>query len=297
MTATAKKTKEQPFKLFRELQFTAPPVLFDADAEQVIPFTDRRSTRKGVVSSRAAHKLKALGDERFMQREREFAEQKKNRRSQDASVGLADAAPTESLWADIVTERIGYVPRDDWKERTKSVDKINVVSALLTMTHVADEAEEVDGGALLIDEDEKICLAFQVFFGGILLQDWKEWLTTGIVPSNVTLTPDSHDSIITLLEKDISPSMLLDVKFYFVEPSKAQTDEAISLLMGSPDRSKLASSTRDKKLDAEKWLGLFENTTDGSEGYLNRVPLWHKLAAVQTFFTQEIARLGESVKD
>jgi hypothetical protein len=287
------KTKEAPdIKPFEQLTFKEAPVLYDADVPQVISFNDRRHTKNGIIELRVAHKLNPLTDDRFLERERQFDSQPQS--NKDAV--FANVAPSEKLWSDLVIERVGYKPRDDWKKIVKITDKSVVLSTYMHLE--ADDQESDDGfnDDFLIDETETTCLSFRAFFGGISLEDWRSWLTSGKVPSNVDLSPANYDSILALIRKGIAPNILLEVRHFFHEPSKAETDAALALLFDRPDRSKLASrSRRVEKCRSERWIELYQAVTEGTEGYTGRVPAWHQVSAARAFFAQEVARLGESI--
>jgi hypothetical protein len=286
------KAKEAPdIKPFEKLTFTEAPVLYDADAVQAISFTDRRFTKKGVVEVRVAHKLNPLTDERFLERERQF----ENQSSANKDSVLGNAIPSEKLWNDLVIERIGYQPRDDWKKLVKITDKSVVLSTYLHLEADNHDSEDAFNDDFLIDETETACMTFRAFFGGIPLDDWRSWLTSGKVPSNVDIAPENYENIVALIRKGIAPNILLEVKHFFQEPSKAETDAAIALLFDTPDRSKLASRNRSEKTRSERWIELYKGVSEGHEGYAGRVPAWHQVSATRAFFAQEVARLGESI--
>ena len=273
---------------FDKAQFNQKPVLFDSDANQTIPFFDTRYTKSGVVNFRAAHTFAPLTDERLFQHEKNielFSRKNKN-------IGaIENTQPTIDLWDDLIVARQGYTPREDWKAKVKSVDKIAVVTSLLHVQLI--ETEDVLDEDTLINEDDLTCLKFRVFYGGISLEEWRKWYQTGLFPENIKLSETQFDEGLTLLRKDIAPSVVLTTSFYFAEASDTQLDEANAILFGGNAPNKLASAAHEKKTNAEKWVELYNAVCESAEGYTGRVPAYHAAAATRVFFYQESARVGK----
>jgi hypothetical protein len=295
MKAKSEKEKEKlEFKSLEELQNNLPPILYDADAQQIIPFLDERETQQGKISIRVAHVIDPLPDLRYFQREREFKQQSeaKNR----PSGVFANSNPTELLWSELAVDRIGYKPREGWKSRVKTIDKMDVIGTLLALTpaETQQKADALDAEYLL-DDDELVYLSFEKFYGGVTVGDWKEWLISGNLPENVKLDAESYPVVIEHLKRGIAPRIMLTVTFAFKpNPSNLQLDEASSMIFGTPAPNKLASASKEEKTDAERWFALYQKVCDSAEGYKDRIPAHDAVPATQMFFAKELSRLGKS---
>lgn len=285
-------------KSFEDLKFDLPEILYNPDLPQVVPFMDRRRTANGTIDVRVAHVMGPLSDERFMVRERELNTLAKQKKTGVDVFG--DAKPTEVMWGDIVLDRVGYKPHADWKKKVKLVDKIGVLNAMLHIELVDEEVQEsIYNDDFLLDEDDQACLVFHALFSGISLDEWKDWFISGSFPSNIEMDYEIYETLLMNIRRGVSPNILLKVKHFFKEAIKSQLDEALSLLFGGPNRSKLASSARNNNepLASDRWLTLYDQVATGNEGYAKRVPKWHKIESVRAYFAQELARLGESVRE
>ena len=294
MKAVEKKKEELKFKPLSELQFDLPALKYDADAPQTIPFLTDIRTRDGIQTARVGHRLAPITDERFIEREREIKQQTDNKTFNDANL-FSNSKPTEDLFDDVAIERIGFKERDDWKQVTETTDKLNSVFAVLVCDLITDEAEDALDDDFLVDDEQETCLRFKVFFGGIPLDDWKQWFESGHFPETFkdAFTPDVYESAIALIRRGISPSVRLEVRHFFGRETKAQMDEASAMFFGIPDRSKLASAARNGKTLSERWIDLYEQSCKSAEGYTGRIPNWNKVSAAKAYFELILANLGK----
>ena len=290
MTKAKEVTEEFKPVSFENLVYDLPAVLYDSRAVQDVSFYDERNTPQGKIKFLAAFRLDPLTNERFLQREKDFSVRAKNK-------SASGTHPTEKLFDDLVTERIGnYKPRPDWKSKIKPVDKFGAIS---TLTHIQQITEEINllDDEVLFDDDALTCLKFSVFYGGVAVEEWREWFSSGRFPENVVLSSESYESALAKIKKGIKPNILLTVSFNLREASLVQLSEAEAITFGLPSPAKLASAARDERTFAQRWLELCEVIFDAAEGYRSTPPDWHKIEAVRSHLHNEAQRLGKSLND
>lgn len=281
------------FAPFEKITYPLDPLLYDADAEQTVPFIHTKGTKQGMRDFRVGHVFKPLKDVPFLEREQAlYARTKK-----DAGGLFANAEPTEKLWSDTVIGRIGYPERADWKSKVEFEAKLTTIGQL---THVQlDPSLQTDGteSEIIIDEDELYTLFFHLFFGGIPLADWHTWLTSGTFPSNFEFSEAHYFDICDLVARGISPSALIRVSHSFGQETKAHLDEATELMFGVQAKNRLASAARrpDEPSPFERYVALYEELCLECTGYKSRVPIWVKGKVAKDFMEQKLIHVGKSV--
>lgn len=233
------------------------PILFDSDAEQRVELTIQY---RGVERT-VAHLFSPLTDELFFQ-----YEQRKKTRVQVSGQELLivrsddqELAAAEWLWNELAIGREGYVPRDDWRERTNVIDKAQAIQeGLLAVFAVRSEAP----------------------------------------PANDEATELVDDDLGTEIELDcLFNSTVLATKHSFRAPTAAEVKEydrlmriADNVIARGGRRSPAAQLVIPSK--ARELAALYDALIVETDGYAGRVPAHHKREAVLELFARE-ARVTE----
>lgn len=236
---------------------TVPQILFEADTEQRVELTILyRGTERTV-----AHCFAPLSDDLFFQ----YEQRKKTRveiSGQDVLVVRNDdqeLAAAEWLWNELALGRVGYVPRDDWRERTNVLDKAQAISegllAVYAVRHetppIADIAEE------LVDDDLGTEIELDCLFNSTALT------TRHTFRAPTAANVKEYDRLMRIADNVIARSGRRPQAAQVVIPSKARE------------------------------LGqLYDSLILEADGYAGRVPAHHKREAVLELFARE-ARVTE----
>lgn len=235
---------------------TTPSPLFDADAEQRVELLIQY---RGVERT-VAHRFAPLTDDLFFQ----FEQRKKTRarvsgqdlltvRNEDQEVSAA-----EWLWNELALGRDGYVPRDDWRERTNVVDKAQAIRDGLLAVYAVRAAPAADPAELEpVDDDLGTEIALDCLF---------------------------NSTALTVRHAFRAPSAA-DVKEY--DRLMRIADNLIARGGRRPDSAQLVIPSKARELAA-----LYDRLAVGAEGYAGRVPAHHKREAVLELFSRE-ARVTE----
>lgn len=108
-----------------------------------------------------------------------------------------------------------------------------------------------------------------------------------------------------LLDDDEDITVLLDSAFSGVEVStsisfkgwetQAQRDEYLAASEGKPSKVALASHSHKRLSKEQRFYNLYKELTTGNENYIGEVPAWHAVAAIDGYFSMQIARMGKSL--
>ncbi|MGC2239110.1 MAG: hypothetical protein WA584_23345 [Pyrinomonadaceae bacterium] len=275
---------------FEDLVFDQPAVEYDADVEQVIPFPVEKRTPKGVIESRLAHRIKAFKDERFLEREREFFDNEKK--------SVKSVEPSKKLWRDLFIEGYGYAKADDLAGSIPFNHQVNVLSGLNHIELISDKDENILEEEFLFDVEETTCLRFNVLYGGIALDEWKQWLSTGHLPVNLepNFTGNVYLKVLSLIKRGISPSVQLEVNFYYRSATDGNIEEYGLIRQGKPRKGVFASAARaQEETRAARLLDLSKQVEAKTAGFKQRVPAQFRTHAVETYMLLQINELGKSL--
>ncbi len=235
-----------------------PTQFFDADAEQRVELTIQyRGTERAVT-----HRFAPLTDELFFQ-----YEQRKKTRVQVSGQELLvvrnddeELAAAEWLWNELALGRDGYVPRDDWRERTNVMDKAQAIAegllaayAVRSETALAREGEAAE----LVDDDLGTEIELDCLFNGNALT------TRHAFRAPTAADVKAFDRLMRVADNVIERGGRRPQSAQLVIPSKAQ-----------------------------ELAGLYDELIVDTEGYAGRVPAYHKREAVLELFARE-ARVTE----
>jgi hypothetical protein len=231
---------------------------FEADAEQRVELTIQfRGTERTV-----AHRFAPLTDEQFFQ-----YEQRKKTRVQISGQELLvvrnddqELAAAEWLWNELAVGRDGYVPRDDWRERTNVLDKAQAIREGLLAVYVAVEETAPPGETdppELVDDDFGTEIELDCLF-------------------NSTALTTRHA---------FRPPTAADVKEY--DRLMRLADNVFARGGRQPQTAQLVIPSKARELAA-----LYDALIAETEGYAGRVPAHHKREAVLELFARE-ARVTE----
>lgn len=233
------------------------PVFFDSDAEQRVELVIQyRGTERTV-----AHRFSPLTDEQFFQ-----YEQRKKTRVQVSGQELLivrnddqELAAAEWLWNELALGRAGYVPRDDWRERTNVLDKTQAIQeGLLAVYAVRNEKPTADDEAAgLVDDDLGTEIELDCLF-------------------NSTASTTKHS---------FRAPTAADVKEY--DRLMRIADNVIARGSRRPQAAQLIIPSKARELAA-----LYDALIVEADGYAGRVPAHHKREAVLELFARE-ARVTE----
>ncbi len=252
-------------------------LLFDADAEQRVELTLRRTDNGGKVKkNRVAHIFRPMTDEEFFQYEQKKSIVQKisgtnivNVRTQDKNLQAA-----EWLWNEVAVGRTGYVERSDWREKTDLLDKHTAIKdGLLAVFPATDSNTDIFDDSTLDAE--------------MLVEDDDEF-------SDELVDEDAQ----TIVRLDcLFNSQAITTTHYFAAPSaKDVTDyenfmkKASNMMDGRKGwRQKKANQTSQISIPskARELCGLYDRLIIKPEGYVGRVPAHHKREAVLEIFTRE----------
>lgn len=273
------KKNEVKYTPYNELTFDLPALEYDADADSIIPFE--------IKGKLIAHKIKAISDERYLQREREVANLSNN----------ADVMkPTRDLWKSVVIERYNCVDRDDWKDKVSDEQILNTIAGYTYLTEDGDSLLETDEDTPL-DDEEVYQLNFTAFYGGITKEQWQEWFISGHFPSNIALTETQYHQCLEYFKKGIAFRYYLPVSFEFSPTiTDAQRREFILILSNKP-KDTLVSGLKNKESITERSVSLYRDLCRNATGYKGRVPVWHQVVAVSRYLALKIEELGKSTQN
>lgn len=250
----------------------------------------------GQGQARVTHCLKPLSDERYLKWEIDSAEVLRKTISQ-GEWKTEQYEPKVDLWGELATN----VPQfgENWKKRTKWEDKVNAINLLLHAV-VEERAETDEESNLLLSaeeilpEDQMFEIKLWVLHGGITLEEWKKMINENNLPDWVL--PGEASDIFTLVERGFVPNMLVPTVHRFREESKDEVDEFLAITTGKNKRGKLASRAKSKKIEDSDWfrkIELYDAVCKEQEGYKTAPPAYHKIPVIESFFAQQIARMGK----
>ena len=237
---------------------TEQETLFDAHAEQRVELTIQyRGTERTV-----AHRFAPLSDELFFQ-----YEQRKKMLVQVSGQELLvvrnedeELAAAEWLWNELAIGREGYVPRDDWRQRTNVLDKAQAIGEGLLAVYAvrgesapAGEVEATD----LVDDDLGTEIELDCLFNN-----------TAFTTHHAFRAPTAAD-----------------VKTY--DRLMRIADNVIARGGRRPRGAQLVIPSKARELAA-----LYDALIVTAEGYAGPVPAHHKREAVLELFARE-ARVTE----
>ena len=271
-------TKIKPFD---EIKFTGESVLYDSTVEQTIPFSTLVKTASGFSEIWLAHRFKPLTDKRYIQRSAEVA-------AETAKSGKSEIPyePSAKLWNDLIIEKIGYKPRDDWKTATSLEHKMSGLNGLFFAQFLDEKTDDVLESEILFDDDDN-CLRFDVLFGGVPLDTWREWLTSGVMPANLSEWFDAaqYETALKLIERSIAPAVRLEVRHYLAPATGDQLNEYTLLNDNKPRKGVLATAAKvNQETKEERLIALYKQTKVRAEGYKTDAPAWHLVAAAEWHF-------------
>lgn len=282
-----KQDKKETFKPLEEITFSGESIFYDAAAEQTIPFPVTQKTAGGFFDTWLAHRFAPVSDKQFLDYVRKNDEEVAQSNQTDA--------PGFELWDNIAIERIGYVPKDDWKEKTPTTHKIQALKNLLKCEPVVEMKTDVLESEFLFDDEEN-CLRFNVPFGGVPLETWRGWLTGGIMPANLSewFDENEYEKAVRMLNKNIAPAVMIEVRHYFNQASEEQKNEYSLIGQNKPRKGVLATAAKaNRETKTERLIGLYEGVRVRHEGYKGEPPAFHKFTIADQFLSWTYIDLGK----
>ena len=231
---------------------------FDANIKQRVEMDRIVGGKRYMI----AHIFNPVLDEDYFEYER----RKKNIQRVFGTTNLSIIGESQNLgaaawlWNKLITKREGYEAIDNWKDTVAVQEKNTAIEGLLGAAVVeGDDAEIVDArpGELLnpnLPELNKIQL--EVFFN-----------TKKLITTHSFQTPSAQDV----------------EEFQTLLRQSATTTRRVGGVFKTQNTAVITVSTKVKQL-----CGLYDKLIQQSEGYVDRVPAYHKDVLVGELFSQEL---------
>lgn len=260
--------------------------LYDAAKPQIIPFIASINGNDFHV----AHKTQALSDERFFAYSQSDFEWRKKYTGERATSVKAEKEK-HNLWLDLVQDRYGWKPKDDWKKDAPDEYKEIVIDELLGVIPTKQDSTEVLDDSL-IDDDENFEVEFQCAYGGIDLDGWNALIESDSLPEWLSI--DERSKIISLVKINKFPALKLTLSHFFRVLTQDEKDEITAILEGKPATNTLAKFSRSNPSAAERLCAIWEDAKTSVSGYVGSPPAYHKAATILIHYVRERTRAKKS---
>lgn len=265
---------------------------YDADSEKIfsfpIPF--------GKQTVRIEHSLGVLKDSRYLKWQMDSDLILKKALAQN-NWKTEQYRPKVELWDEIAlgVRQLG----EKWKERSKWPDKVNAINLLFhaqveNRPEADGDSDEVLDANFILPEDNTFDITLWVLHGGFTLEEWQKMVEEETLPDWVT--PDEVATIQDLVSRGFIPNMYVPTIHSFREETKAEVDEYLAINLRQNKSGRLASAAKSKKPEDSDYfrkIELYDSICIKQEGYKSRIPYIHKLPVIESFFAQQLARMGK----